>query len=60
MIKTKDIKTQVLIKEEENFDHSAHIIFTTIGSFLHYLNKRILNFDNLKFLVLDETDKLFS
>ena len=60
LIKTNEVKIQILLKEVEEEDIEANVIISTIGSFLHYLNKRKLSIDFLKFFVLDETDKLFS
>jgi ATP-dependent RNA helicase DDX19/DBP5 len=60
LIKTDEVIVQVLLKEVENMDYNANIIISTIGSFLSFLNKKKLLVDNMKFFVLDETDKLFS
>lgn len=60
LIKTNEVKIQVLLKEVEKHDMEANVVISTIGSFLHYLNKKKLSIDFLKFFVLDETDKLFS
>jgi len=56
-----NVKTIVLLTTEENENpvFNANIIVTTIGSLFSYLNKKKLILDNMKFLIIDETDKLF-
>lgn len=61
LIQTKEVTAQVLLKEtEEDFSSENNVVITTIGSLMHNLNKRKIGIENLRFFVLDETDKLFS
>lgn len=61
LIKTKEVRPQVLLREtEEQLNSDTNVLITTIGSLMHNLNKKKIGISNLRFFVLDETDKLFS
>lgn len=57
------IQSSILLTTETNSEmsiKSADILITTLGSLFSFLNKKQLTLKNLKFLVIDETDKLFT
>lgn len=57
----KDLKAAILLTSDlpEEPEWDANILITTIGSLFSFLNKKKLVLNNMKFLVIDETDKLF-
>lgn len=58
---TGHLKAAILLTTDEPADpiYDANILITTIGSLFSFLNKKKLSLENMKFLVIDETDKLF-
>ena len=50
----------LILKETVDLEYHANVIVTTMGTFFNFLNKKQVSLDFLKFLVLDETDKLLS
>jgi ATP-dependent RNA helicase DeaD len=46
--------------QETAFDKGAHLVIGTPGRVLDHLLRRSFNLDNLKFLVLDEADRMLS
>ena len=59
LLKNENVRPFALLKETGEFDPTANVILTTLGSFFFYMTKRMLSIETLKFLVFDESDKLF-
>jgi len=57
-IKTTSIYGGVSIKPQIRNIPTSHIIVGTPGRLLDHINRRTIDFKNIRFLVLDETDKM--
>lgn len=54
------VRPTIILKETVDLTPNANIVITTLGTFFNFLNKKQISLDKLRFLVLDETDKLLS
>ena len=57
----RNLKACILLTSDlpEGPIYDANILITTIGSLFSFLIKKKLSLENMRFLVIDETDKLF-
>jgi len=57
-IKTASIYGGVGIEPQIRSLHSAHVVVGTPGRILDHIRRKTIDFSNIRFLVLDETDKM--
>jgi len=57
-VKTVSIYGGVSIEPQIRNLHSAHVVVGTPGRILDHIRRKTIDFSNIRFLVLDETDKM--